>query len=388
MKVRCTHCGTIYNIDPEKIPEKGVYVTCCKCQTRFFLKKGPHSITAPHVHESVKSSGLKKRVPLLAGGFVALLMLGVIGYFLLPSFKTNHRQRVTNLFLEAIKKKELTEDNAWDPREEYVVNLMALIKRNENGLPKRDIFFPLNLIGYKFQREEVIPKGFVRLSPDGDAEASSPVERPRRKTSTVTGVNGFYIQSKTEGRLFVIKGLLTNNFSGPSSPIPITGTLKNNHGAVLQEKTVYAGITLTNDQIKDKPLSEMDRALVNKAHLGDVGPGQTVPFVVIFGNPPGEMSSYSAEETSPNIGPNGGKKRTEDKIFESLKKQVRAENPKQLKIDEENRVITFYDDTPLLYKLYYLLKMTNREGKVLKKDGWVTIKEKDGYIEIDEFKWE
>jgi hypothetical protein len=324
----------------------------------------------------------------LAGGFVALLMLGVFGYFLLPSFKTNHRQRVTNLFLEAIKNKELTEENAWDPREEYVVNLRALITRNENGLPKREIFFPINLIGYKYEREEVIPKGFVRLSPDGNAEAGSHVEPPRRNASTVMGVNGFYIQSKTEGRLFVIKGVVTNNFSGPRSPIPITGTLKDDHGRILQEKTVYAGITLTEDQIKGKSLSEMDRALVNKAHLGDVGPGQTIPFTVVFGNPPGDMRSYTAEEAAPAVAPDKKKNRPRDKTFESLIKQVRAENPNQLKIDEENRVITFYDDTPLLYKLYYLLKMTDREGKILKKNGWVTIKEKDGYIEIDEFKWE
>ena len=387
MKVKCTRCGTVYNINPEKIPEKGGYVTCRKCQTRFFLQKGSHSVTATDVRNSVKSSGLKKRVPLLAGGVVALLVLSVVGYFLLQFFEMNNRRRVTNLFLEAIKNKELTEENAWDPREDYVVNLRALITRNENGLPKREIFFPINLVGYKFQREEVIPKGFVRLSPDGDAESSSPVEQSRRSASTVRGVNGFYVQSNTEGRLFVIKGIVTNNFSGPRSPIPVTVTLKDNHGRVLQEKTVYAGITLTEDQIKGKTLSEMDRALVDKTHLGDVGPGQMVPFTVVFGNPPGDMSSYTAEEAGPVVAPDKKKKRPKDKAFESLVKQVRAGNPKQLKIDEENRVITFYDDSPLLYKLYYLLKMTDREGKTLKKDGWVSIKEKDGYIEIDEFQW-
>ena len=295
---------------------------------------------------------------------------------------------MTNLFLEAIKNKELTEDNAWNPREEYVVNFRALLTRNENGLPKRDIFFPINLMGYKFQREEVIPKGFVRLSPDGDAELSSRVERPRRRASTVKGVSGFYVQSKTEGRLFVIKGMVTNNFSGPRSPIPITGTLIDNHGAVLREKTVYAGITFTEEQIKDNPLREMDRALGNKARLGEVNPGQTIPFTVIFGNLPDDMSSYTAEEAGPAVEPNKKKKRPKDKMFESLIKQVKAENPKQLKIDEENRVISFYDDTPHLYKLYYLLKMTDRQGNILKKNGWVTVKEKEGYIEIDEFKWE
>jgi hypothetical protein len=127
-------------------------------------------------------------------------------------------------------------------------------------------------------------KAFVRLSPDGDAETNPRVDRSARRGSTVTGVNGFYIQSSTEGRLFVIKGMVTNKFSGPRSPIPITGTLKDDHGRVLQEKTVYAGITLTEDQIKDKSLLEMDRALVNNTYLGDVGPGRRfrlLPFLEV-----------------------------------------------------------------------------------------------------------
>lgn len=39
MKARCPSCETAYRVDDSKIPEKGIYARCPKCQTRIFLKK-------------------------------------------------------------------------------------------------------------------------------------------------------------------------------------------------------------------------------------------------------------------------------------------------------------------------------------------------------------
>ena len=39
MKAKCTACEAVYNIDDAKIPEKGVYATCKKCNERFQIKK-------------------------------------------------------------------------------------------------------------------------------------------------------------------------------------------------------------------------------------------------------------------------------------------------------------------------------------------------------------
>ena len=39
MKVTCLDCGAVYQIDDSKIPDKGAYAKCKKCQTRFFIKK-------------------------------------------------------------------------------------------------------------------------------------------------------------------------------------------------------------------------------------------------------------------------------------------------------------------------------------------------------------
>jgi len=39
MNIQCPNCKTVYKIDGARIPDKGVYSRCKKCQTKFFVKK-------------------------------------------------------------------------------------------------------------------------------------------------------------------------------------------------------------------------------------------------------------------------------------------------------------------------------------------------------------
>ena len=39
MKIQCPNCKTEYRVDDAKIPDKGAYSRCKKCQTRFVVKK-------------------------------------------------------------------------------------------------------------------------------------------------------------------------------------------------------------------------------------------------------------------------------------------------------------------------------------------------------------
>jgi len=41
MKVQCPKCNAGYQVDEEKIPEKGTYTRCKKCQTRFLIQREP-----------------------------------------------------------------------------------------------------------------------------------------------------------------------------------------------------------------------------------------------------------------------------------------------------------------------------------------------------------
>ena len=304
------------------------------------------------------------------------------------SSESYNRRRIANNFLEALKTKELTEDNAWDALEKYVIDFNSLIRKDENGLPKQNIFFPIGLIDYKFKSEEVISKGFVRLAPDEKKTARSRVRENGGGVSSLEGIKGSFIQSNSEGRLFVIKGLVTNKLPVARKSIPIMATLKNQHGIVLRKKTVYAGITFAEDKIKERSLSGIDKVLSSEPQEREISPGQAVPFIVIFGSLPSDMSEYTVDAVSPYVEPGTKAVKTADKTFEALKKEIKAQNPKQLKIDEKNRVITYYDDEPLRYKLHYLLTLTSRQGKTIKRNGYVTLNIGWEYYEIIEFKWE
>ena len=324
----------------------------------------------------------------MAAGLVALLVLCGVGYYLFQSSESNNRRQIGNNFLEALKTKELTEDNAWDALEKYVIDFNSLIRKDENGLPKQNIFFPIGLLDYKFKSEEVISKGFVRLAPDEKRTARSRVRENGGGASSLEGIKGSFIQSNSEGRLFVIKGLVTNKLPVARKSIPIMATLKNQHGIVLRKKTVYAGITFADDKIKERSLSGIDKVLSSEPQEREISPGQAVPFIVLFGSLPSDMSEYTVDAVSPYAEPGTKVVKTADKTFEALKKEIRAQNPKDLKIDEKNRVITYYDDEPLRYKLHYLLTLTSRQGKTIKRNGYVTLKIGWDYYEIIEFKWE
>ena len=324
----------------------------------------------------------------MAAGLVALLVLCGVGYYLFQSSESNNRRQIGNNFLEALKTKELTEDNAWDALEKYVIDFNSLIRKDENGLPKQNIFFPIGLLDYKFKSEEVISKGFVRLAPDEKRTARSRVRENGGGASSLEGIKGSFIQSNSEGRLFVIKGLVTNKLPVARKSIPIMATLKNQHGIVLRKKTVYAGITFAEDKIKKRSLSGIDKVLSSEPQEREISPGQAVPIIVIFGSLPSDMSEYTVDAVSPYVEPGTKAVKTADKTFEALKKEIKAQNPKQLKIDEKNRVITYYDDEPLRYKLHYLLTLTSRQGKTIKKNGYVTLNVGWEYYGIIEFKWE
>lgn len=71
------------------------------------------------------------------------------------------------------------------------------------------------------------------------------------------------------------------------------------------------------------------------------------------------------------------------KVFNKIKEELEQKKAKDLKIDEVNKTISYYDESPESYKLYYLITVTNRLGTTLKKNAFVRIKDN----QIVEFKY-
>jgi len=50
MKVHCTNCKTLYEIDAKKIPDRGTHVICRKCNSRFAVKKQSYETEIDRVY--------------------------------------------------------------------------------------------------------------------------------------------------------------------------------------------------------------------------------------------------------------------------------------------------------------------------------------------------
>lgn len=112
-------------------------------------------------------------------------------------------------------------------------------------------------------------------------------------------VTGSFVQSNTAGQLFVIKGMVTNNYPKPRSLILIKGSILDGKGSMVKTEEVYAGNTFTDEQIKEKPLEELQRGLQNQ--LGrermnfNLETGGTIPFMIILDNLPENVSEFTVE---------------------------------------------------------------------------------------------
>jgi len=84
------------------------------------------------------------------------------------------------------------------------------------------------------------------------------------------------------------------------------GDVLDDKGDVIRQKTVYTGNTFTEEEIKELPQEEIDKALMNRFGKNrinvNIGPGEAVPFMIIFENLPENLSEFTVEAVSASRG--------------------------------------------------------------------------------------
>jgi hypothetical protein len=98
------------------------------------------------------------------------------------------------------------------------------------------------------------------------------------------------------GKLFVIKGQVANVGRTRTSGIRVHSTLLDSKRQSMVEKTCYAGNILAGETLRTASPEKIEEALsdrfgdrlVNK----DVPPGKSLPFMVVFFNPPEGFDSF------------------------------------------------------------------------------------------------
>jgi predicted Zn finger-like uncharacterized protein len=112
-------------------------------------------------------------------------------------------------------------------------------------------------------------------------------------------VDGKFVTNKQLGTLYVVSGVIKNDYNHPRSFIQITGKLYTKGRELKLKKTVYAGNVLA-----DTELSQLNQAAINKKLSNRMGKnrsnlnlkkGAKLPFMIVFNNLPQDPDEYTVE---------------------------------------------------------------------------------------------
>lgn len=115
-------------------------------------------------------------------------------------------------------------------------------------------------------------------------------------------LSGSFVNSPKAGKLFVVKGWVTNKYPDRRSFIRIRSNILDSKRAAVSSKVVFAGHPLTDKELKSLSVEEIHKRLSDKLGKNkmntNVLPNSSIPFVVIFSSLPEDMSEFTVEAVS------------------------------------------------------------------------------------------
>jgi predicted Zn finger-like uncharacterized protein len=115
-------------------------------------------------------------------------------------------------------------------------------------------------------------------------------------------LSGTFVNSKAAGKLFVVKGWVTNKYPDRRSYIRIKSKILDSKRAEILSKVVFAGHPFTDKELQTLPLEEINNRLRDKFGKNkmntNVLPNASIPFVIVFDSLPEDMSEFTVEAVS------------------------------------------------------------------------------------------
>ncbi len=131
-------------------------------------------------------------------------------------------------------------------------------------------------------------------STDASAESASRI--------TMHGVRQYYVKNEKVGSIFVVEGVVTNEFPVAKDLIEVEGALYDSNKAVLVSKKQWAGTTPSLFQLQVLGEEELESFLNNEIEIltknTNVPPQGEVPFMVVFYNPPANVAEFGVRVVS------------------------------------------------------------------------------------------
>ena len=116
------------------------------------------------------------------------------------------------------------------------------------------------------------------------------------------GVTGAFVDASNGRQLFVIRGLVSNDYATARRFILVRGTILNDKGEMVRKQEAYAGNTFTDEALRSVSPADLSMAMKNRPGKNDanvnIPPGQTIPFMILYENLPENLSEFTVEAVS------------------------------------------------------------------------------------------
>jgi predicted Zn finger-like uncharacterized protein len=331
MIVECEQCHTKFRLDDKLLKETGSKVRCSVCSQKFI-------VFAPKVEKEVSEE--------LASDFDKTLVADVIeGVGKVPSEKgmvadadqtlvekgpqedevepvsfedisqidsgiiraeapklDKAMDRATKVEEEIIAKEERKKGEEVKKAEEPVLPRPVIKKRSRPGLLVSILILILLLVGgasaLVFFMPELLPESIPFLKRPTKEQALD----MGTKRLSFRNLEGSFVDSSTAGKLFVVRGSVSNNYPDKRSFIRLRSNILDSKGKIAKSKIVYAGNPISNNDLRTLSMEEINKRLMHRAGRNKINmnipPNASIPFVFVFDNLPEDVSEFTVEAIS------------------------------------------------------------------------------------------
>jgi predicted Zn finger-like uncharacterized protein len=154
----------------------------------------------------------------------------------------------------------------------------------------------------RFLAPQLIPDSLSFLKP----EKTQDIGDLGVRRLTFKSVSGTFVESEQAGQLFVVRGMVTNNYPQSRSLILVKGTILDDQGKVVKTQLAFAGNVFSEKELKEMPLEQISQAMRNRFGKGrmnvNIQPQRTVPFMIVFEDLPDNLSEFTVEAVSSSPG--------------------------------------------------------------------------------------
>ncbi len=289
MIIECEECLSKFGLDESRLKAGGSKVKCSVCQHVFIAYPVPKTRPEERIADKAVDEDLEETLPIDTGEAsfdLAYEKAVEEAEEAIPSVQSGGEEQIALEESTAAPEEELETD---------VDDAEAIMPKKRQG-PSRMLILVASII-ILVLIGSAATYFFFRGS--SERQESSDPGVARLKFRAVTGT---FIESDTAGQLFVIKGMVTNNYPEPRNYILIKGSIQDDKGKIVKTDTAYAGNSFSEKEIKVKSIAELKEAQKNrfgheKTNV-NIPSGGTIPFMIVFDKLPENTALFTVEALS------------------------------------------------------------------------------------------